>query len=82
MGWRFWERRPRKLPRRVKVYLVKEFGISPEQMMNLRCSQQKGKFAGRKVVYLEIFDLNRPDQVCFDGYREDGYVYLHPKKRV
>ena len=82
MGWRFWERRQRKLPRRVKAYLAKEFGISSEQTMHLRCFQQKGMFAGRKVISLKIFDVSAPDQIRFEGYRENSHVHLHKRNRI
>jgi hypothetical protein len=80
MSWKFWERGPRGLSRPLKEYLLRELHLAPEQIKNLYCRRKSGKFAGRNVTYVDIFNPALPEKILFVGYTErDGSVIL---KRV
>jgi hypothetical protein len=57
MQWLFWQHPvPQKLSDRVKKSLIAEFPLDPQVVDKMLSMSKKGRFAGRQVRYMRIFD--------------------------
>lgn len=97
MSWQFWlrGRGPTPLSTQVRNAVIDRFDISSEVVDGLTMIRKSGKFAGRKVTHLRIFnsdsvsseitrysDLDsQPGSISFTGRLETGgYLYLDEPK--
>lgn len=57
MRWQFWQSpEPEGLPESVRNALVSQFRLDPQEINQLRFLKKSGKFAGRPVQFIQIFD--------------------------
>ena len=64
-----------ELPKRVQVYLEKEFQLLPKDMAALQCAARKGSFQGTPADFVRIFDKAKARErgVTVKGYRDLDY---------
>lgn len=57
MSWQFWQSpKPKSVPEEIRNALVSQFRMRPQDIEPLRILRKSGKFAGRSVRYVQIFD--------------------------
>jgi len=57
MRWQFWQNpAPRKLSNKVKKSLLDQFQVGSPQVDDMRLLDKGGRFAGRRVRFIRIFD--------------------------
>lgn len=57
MWWRPWQRRrPGRLPDKVREALQSQYGLDTQSTEGLLCVERPGKFSGRRVRNIRIFD--------------------------
>jgi hypothetical protein len=65
MNWKLWEKGPRRLPRRIKQYLLREFGlkfgVDREKVEHVRMVTKRGLFCGKQVIFIRI--VNPPSRL-------------------
>lgn len=62
MPWRFWQSpAPQKLSGQIRKSLVDQFPLDAGMVDNMRVLGKMGRFSGRRVEYIRIFDPARID---------------------
>ncbi len=57
MSWKFWEKSgSMELSPRMKTFLAEELECNAAQSTKLRYMEQSGKYSGRSVKYVRVFD--------------------------
>ncbi len=63
---RLWHREGREVSHNIRDALVEEFDLEPEVAARMRAAEKRGRYAGRRVTYVMIYDPTK-----LSGERED-----------
>ncbi len=80
-GWKFWNRGLRDITDELRTVLMNEFSVDSQEADKMRFVQRRGKYGGRSVRYVQLFQPRKGVQ--FAGRIErGGYVRLVDRRNM
>lgn len=60
MSWQFWQQaKPKELSEQIQKLLIAQYKLDAQVLSKMRSVEKSGKFAGRPVRYVRVFDPSR-----------------------